>query len=387
MSAVPVVLLVCAAVWSTIALDTVYVSPDNSHSCPSGSTCHNLSYYISRSETYFTSNTIIIFMNGEHQLDKQEPVIVVGADNLTLEGRGEWIAGPEENVMLSTAVINCTSGKGGFTFDTSSSITIRGLTFLTCGTKSYPYDIVSYRSDHPNVFAPYAAVFVMFVKLFQFYQNSIQDNTQGIGLLVWQCDEVKVSNSSFFNTNQSQFLNSSVIGEGPKCGTGTAAFIWYVFNNISRLEVSYSNFTKCNNSVHCAGDYLHRRKDGTGNFIRGSTILVSSQNKQKFEANFSHLMFYQNTATADYVSNTGISVDLHAPATIQITNSFFKHCKNTAHSLPIIMIFAENQVYSLSLKILNIQLLNNSGSNLAIYCSTESIITLLKLTTHSLFKL
>ena len=55
-------------------------------------------------------------MNGEHQLNKQEPVIVVGADNLTLEGQGEWIAGPEENIMLSTAVINCTSGFGGFTF-------------------------------------------------------------------------------------------------------------------------------------------------------------------------------------------------------------------------------------------------------------------------------
>ena len=38
-----VVLLESAAVWSTIAQRQVYVTPDNnSHSCPSGSTCHNL---------------------------------------------------------------------------------------------------------------------------------------------------------------------------------------------------------------------------------------------------------------------------------------------------------------------------------------------------------
>ena len=227
MSAVPVVLLVCAAVWSTIALDTVYVSPDNSHSCPSsGSTCHNLSYYISRSETYFTSNTIIIFMNGEHQLNKQEPVMVVGADNLTLEGQGEWIAGPEENVMQSTAVINCTSGKGGFSFINSASITIQGLTFLNCEANH----------NYPEFIA--AVVFVKNVTRFRFNQNSIQD-TMGYGLLVHQCDEVKVSNCSFFDQSQIEYPDIHEY-------CGTVGFVWSSsFTNNALLEISYSNFTKC----------------------------------------------------------------------------------------------------------------------------------------------
>ena len=70
-----VVLLEFAAVWSTIAQNQVYVTPDNGHSCPSGSTCHNLSYYISQPDTYFTSNTTIIFMSSEYQLNKQEQTI------------------------------------------------------------------------------------------------------------------------------------------------------------------------------------------------------------------------------------------------------------------------------------------------------------------------
>ena len=151
-------------------------------------------------------------MNGEHQLNKQEPVMVVGADNLTLEGRGEWIAGPEENVMQSTAVINCTNGKGGFSFINSSSITIQGLTFLTCGTQSYTQNISYHNSftDEIQLLIPYAAIFVMNVKRFQFHRNSIQDaNTSGFGLLVYQCNEViKVSNSSFFSKNQYPVMGS-----------------------------------------------------------------------------------------------------------------------------------------------------------------------------------
>ena len=124
--------------WSTIAQNQVYVTPDNGHSCPLGSTCHNLSYYISQPHIYFTSNTTIIFMSGEHQLNRQEPVMVVGADNLTLEGRGDWIESPEENVMLSTAIIRCTSGNGGFAF---TRVCLNHhpcrLTFLTCGAEIY----------------------------------------------------------------------------------------------------------------------------------------------------------------------------------------------------------------------------------------------------------
>ena len=54
------------------------------------------------------------------------------------------------------------------------------------------------------------------------------------------------------------------------------SFIWSCPFNNSVLDWRFPTQTlpECNNSVHCAGDYLHWRKDGAGNFIRGSTILV-----------------------------------------------------------------------------------------------------------------
>ena len=245
MASTLVVLLAFTAVWSTCttALNHVYVTPDNGHSCPSGSICHNLSYYVSNPDTYFRSNTIVIFMNGEHQLNKQEPILIEGAHNLTLEGRGEWKAGSEENVMLSTAVIRCTSGIGGFKFIHSSSVTIRGLTFLTCGTK------ITYNT---------AVIFVRNVSQFEFHQNSMQGSKVGFLLQVSNCSEVQVTNSSFFDTNHIQNLNPSSAQINYTFGgsSGVAKFVC-----ISMLMVTNSNFTKCCSESTTVKTNLHSDGD------------------------------------------------------------------------------------------------------------------------------
>ena len=279
-------------------------------------------------------------MNGEHQLDKQEPVMVVGADNLTLEGQGEWIAGPEENVMQSTAVINCTSGKGGFTFINSSSITIQGLTFLTCGAMLN------------NRIA--AVVFVTNVKQFLFHQNCMQYST-GFGLYVSQCDEVKVSNCSFFDQSQIENPDEFVL-----CGTA-AGFFWFsssLTNNVL-LEISYSNFT----------EFL----DYCG-FSHGP-IYVYSQNKQMLNATFSHIMCFNNTGgIPDKWSSSCIHADLiDNSASLQITNSIFKQ----GHTASAIAISAK-RASSFNLKLTENQFLNNSGSNLELHCPIESTVVIEK---------
>ena len=96
--------------------------------------CHNLSYYISQPDSYFTSDTTIIFLEGEHSFDREDLVHVSNVHNLTLKGQGQWpVAGAEETVMQSTVIINCTRGRGGFYFGTSHNITVEGLTVVNCG--------------------------------------------------------------------------------------------------------------------------------------------------------------------------------------------------------------------------------------------------------------
>ena len=128
--------------------------------CPPHQICHNLSYYISQPDSYFTNDTTIIFLEGEHSFDREDLVHVSNVHNLTLKGQGQWpVAGAEETVMQSTVIINCTRGRGGFYFTTSHNIIVEGLTVVNCGNKA-------------------SAVFDFYlVANLLFYKNSIQYNT------------------------------------------------------------------------------------------------------------------------------------------------------------------------------------------------------------------
>ena len=126
-------LVVLAVISTTYATTSVYCITADDQSCPPHQICHNLSYYISHSDI-FTSNTTIIFLEGEHKLDREDLVHISDVHNLTLKGQGQWpVAGAEETVMQSTVIINCTRGRGGFHFSTSHSITVEGLTVTNCG--------------------------------------------------------------------------------------------------------------------------------------------------------------------------------------------------------------------------------------------------------------
>ena len=173
MTATVVLLLVFTAVFfsSILASNRVYVvTPDQS--CLPDHECHNLSHYVAQSTVYFTSNTTLIFLSGEHHLDRQETVVVAGVDNLILKRQGDWVPGPEETVMQSTAIIiiiNCTRERGGFSFINSLSVTMQGVTLINCGTDS-PFQI-----PIDNVMNK-TAIFLMNIRSFKFYQNSIQNN-------------------------------------------------------------------------------------------------------------------------------------------------------------------------------------------------------------------
>ena len=142
MAAALLVLLLLLAVSSTAltATNVYYVTADDAAGkCPPHQICHNLAYYISQGEYYFTSDTAIIFLEGEHSFDIEDSAYVSNVHNLTLKGQGQWpVAGPEETVMQSTVIINCTRGRGGFYFETyCHNITVEGLTVVNCSSEAH----------------------------------------------------------------------------------------------------------------------------------------------------------------------------------------------------------------------------------------------------------
>ena len=223
--------------------------------------CHYLSHYISQPGHYFTSDTTIIFLEGEHSFITNELVHVSNVHNLTLKGQGEWpVAGAEETVMQSTVIINCTRGRGGFHFTTSHNITVEGLTIINCGGVVSP-------NTRARVFS------FSFVKNLFFFKNSIQHIT-GYGLLLYNSNNVLVTNCSFYHSVFCDIhFNSSDLGGG--VGTMFSSHT----NTRYTLELSHSNMTKCCNHQNGGGIWIQTQSRF------GSAIMI-----------FSHLVLSHNQA-------------------------------------------------------------------------------------------
>ena len=224
--------------------------------------CHNLSYYISQPDSYFTSNTTIIFLEGEHRFDREDLVHVSNVHNLTLKGQGQWpVAGAEETVMQSTVIINCTRGRGGFDFGTSHNITVEGLTVVNCG-----------KLDTGAVFK-FSTVQSLF-----FHKNSIQHMT-GYGLYVLNCNNVTVTNCSYYHSTV-----CDIITQGSSQNGGAVGIVYDTqYNNTGyTLELSHSNMTKCCSNVLGGGVSLQTLQSGFGSATVVLSNLILSQNSAKW---------------------------------------------------------------------------------------------------------
>ena len=238
---------------------TAHDAAGHEQSCSPHQICHNFSYYISQPDSYFTSDTTIIFLEGEHRFDREDLVLVSNVHNLTLKGQGQWpVAGAEETVMQSTVIINCTRGRGGFYFDTSHNITVEGLTVVNCGGL-----------DNRAVFN-----FFTVQSLF-FHKNSIQHMT-GYGIFLLNCDNVIVTNCSYYHSTVCDISDSSQHQYGG--GVGIVYDTQYS-NTGYTLELSHSNMTKCCSLGRGGGVYLEVLQLG----FHGKLL-------------FHHLKFLQNKA-------------------------------------------------------------------------------------------
>ena len=317
----PVVLLLLFIVPFTIADYVYYVIPDgHKHSC---AMCHNLSYYISNPESYFTSDTTIIFLEGQHSFDREYLVYVSNVHNLTLKGQGQWpVAGPEETVMQSTVIINCTKERGGFYFNTSDSITVEGLTIVNCGGVDNQ-----------------VAILFDNVKTLLFYRNSIQHMT-GYGLEVRNCGNVTVSDCSYYHSASCNFTNEFL-------ELGGGLFIQYneLSNMIYTLELSHSNMTKC--CSYNIGGGIHIKTESRFGRIRllfsdlillnnygfdsGGGLGVCMRGEGNVTFDIDHCLFANGSATKTRHTDTSIidgggaiGILIAVPTTITIQHSKFE---------------------------------------------------------------
>ena len=320
MAALVLVLLLLALFPSTAftTTDIYYVTADDAAAgheptCPPHQICHNLSYYISQPDHYFTSDTTIIFLEGQHSFDREDRINVSNVHNLTLKGQGLWPVPTHhgENVMQSGVIINCTRSRGrggGFYFGTSHNITVTGLTVRHCGTRA--------------VFNFYLVTNLLF------YKNSIQYMT-GYGLFANNSQNVTITNSSYFHSAKCRHCGGAVgiVYEGSTQYSNTSY----------TLKLSYSNMTKCV-GYRAGGIFLSGF--GSANLLFSHLVLLGNYGggggggmtmKLTGGTSDSSSITIQNT---DFVENKGRNVDeiqincnslaQHA-ASLYILNSTIQH--------------------------------------------------------------
>ena len=176
-------------------------------SCPDNSTnCTTLSDYAQEAERYFTFNTTIVLLPGDHVLDAD--ITVANVARLTMRG--------ESSSTYYTAIVVC-SGQFGLLFTNMMKFKIQSLDFTNCG-KTYiiPFNVLNsiITSTFHVPFTPTFPFIAKHVLLLQFTQYaelvncSFRDNI-GTALVV---------TSSSITSENNDFTHNYC--EPSKCITG-----------------------------------------------------------------------------------------------------------------------------------------------------------------------
>ena len=225
--------------------NTYYVSSSTTDDCPQP--CHPLSYYITDTATYFTSNATFILMEGQHLLDNKGLVQVVinNVDNLTLRG--------ERGHSNTDIIVRCGSNTRGLEFKDGSIINIYDIIITGCGQQ----DII------PLTFTNIASLYIHHIRLYNnIIYNSSFDTIAG-ALYIYS-----VSDTTHITITNSEITKNIVgwFGLGIYTGTDT--------HNI--ITITNSRFIS--NTVGEGGGLVIHTATGTHNDITITNSTFTNNN-------------------------------------------------------------------------------------------------------------
>ena len=241
------------------------IASRNGAPCPaSAQSCQNLSYYTSQPQEYFTSNTILYFLQGTHEFNVNGHLVIENVENLTLQGLGEMVSGFDEHVRQTNVVVNCSNawsdiGNSGLAIMYSRNITIQNITFTGCGHSAIhsaqlqQYFLPLFNLTRLSFVAPMLLnnLSVVLIEVTNVAINfvSIQNST-GFGLVVVNGYTITISYNSFARNNYYTLDNPCT-----NCFGGNIALLYTnqrdAYNSQSpcptpanyQLTISHSNFS------------------------------------------------------------------------------------------------------------------------------------------------
>ena len=208
-------------------------------SCPHNSThCATLSEYAQEAELYFTSNTTMVFLLGDHTLDTN--ITVANVTRLTMHG---------ESSSGNRATVVC-SGSVGLSFTSIVDFKINFLTFASCSRK-YNGTLSDF-----HLTVVYGAILLQSSQCVELVNCSFSDN-DGTALVVINAD-ITLSGNTFTQNRASRSPGGAIIA----------------YNHTVLNFSGINNFI--NNSARHGGGAIYTSHNtvlsfnGTSNFINNS---------------------------------------------------------------------------------------------------------------------
>ena len=221
-------------------------------SCPHDSlNCTTLSEYAQEAELYFTSNTTMVFLPGDHTLDTN--ITVANVDRLTMHG---------ESSSGKIATVVC-SGPVGLSFTRMVEFKMRSLAFTSCSRLLIYANIILHYTNTPV----YGAMYLQSTQYAELVNCSFHDNN-GTALLVDNTDITLVENTEFTHNRVcgSNALGSAIIAVSSNLTfTGNTTFLG---NSAISGQCSLLNGNGRGGAIYTSDTVL--RFSGTNNFINNS---------------------------------------------------------------------------------------------------------------------
>ena len=222
-----------------------YVTPALDIPCPL-QPCHTLSHYITESHQYFTSNTTLVFIPGNHTLEKG--LLIRDITRLAMLGNS--------STLISSNIVCSTNKPESFTFHNISEVHIHSLAFISCGSSSvgaavslnviYLANISSCtfynninRNDYSDIGGALAVVNSTLTLSETTFTNNSAISTHGGGLYTEKSNVTVIGNT---------FVNNSASGWGGGAYTEDS-MVPFVSNLFSDNIASYGGGVQVYNSM------------------------------------------------------------------------------------------------------------------------------------------
>ena len=253
-----ILLLLVTVLPSCTTQYTYYVKPTPDTPCHEDP-CHTLSEYVSESERYFTFNTTIVFLPGEHVLQQNVTVTNVGR----LAFIGNFSSSP-----ANASRIICTDAT--LTFTSIGTLEIADLDFHSCTIRLNTSSAVFNKSSFENSTSSYGGAIytqrstIVFDRETRFEGNRAA--VAGGGLFAEESSLTFHGNTTFSNNEAFGSGGGIYMIQGIVKFTGNASFIsnivhWFggggIYGNNSRLDFDFENtLTFLDNSAVMGGGLL-----------------------------------------------------------------------------------------------------------------------------------